>query len=121
MPNPISIVFSLISGVISIHGSDFAVDGVPFGYGELTSILGGSPWDEPNRNLTGTLASGEPINNGFYIGYDAKIVLVPAPAFPGWVWMESGGDFGYSLEEDDLLYFVSFWPVWYYNDAHPGA
>ena len=108
-------LFSSGRAILSIHGSDFAVDGVPFGYGELTSILGGSPWDEPNRNLTGTLASGEPINNGFYIGYDAKIVLVPAPAFPGWVWMESGGDFGYSLDEDDLLYFVSFWPVWYYN------
>ena len=29
--------------------------------------------------------------------------------------MESGGDFGYSLDENDLVYFVSFWPVWYYN------
>ena len=35
--------------------------------------------------------------------------------FSGWVWMESGGDFGYSLDEDDLLYFLSFGPVWYYN------
>ena len=35
--------------------------------------------------------------------------------FSGWVWIESGGDFGYSLDEDDLLYFLSFGPVSYYN------
>ena len=40
---------------------------------------------------------------------------IPTPAFPGWVLMESGGDFGYSLNEDDSVYFLSFWPVWYYN------
>jgi len=37
--------------------------------------------------------------------------------FSGWVWIQSGGDFGYSLDEDDLLYFLSFGPVWYYNTA----
>jgi len=41
----------------------------------------------------------------------------PVPSLSGWVWMESGGDFGYSLDEDDLLYFLSFGPVWYYNTA----
>ena len=65
--------------ILTVHGSDFAVDGAPFGYGELTSILGGHVWLEPYRHLTGTLASGEPINNGFYIGHNAKIALVPAP------------------------------------------
>jgi hypothetical protein len=65
--------------ILTIHGSDFAVDGVPFGYGELTSLLGGNPGNEPYRLLTGILASGEPINNGFRIGLDGKIVLVPAP------------------------------------------
>jgi len=39
----------------------------------------------------------------------------PVPGLSGWVWMESGGDFGYSLDENDLLYFLSFGPVWYYN------
>ena len=67
------------AGILTIHGSDFAVDGEPFGYGELTSILGGAHWDEPSRYLTGTLVSGEPIDNGSYIGHDGKIVLVPAP------------------------------------------
>ncbi len=67
------------SGILTIIGSDFAVDGVPFGYGELTSILGGFPWDEPSRYLTGTLASGELIGNDFYISHDGKIVLIPAP------------------------------------------
>lgn len=64
-------------GTLTIHGSDFVIDGQPFGYGELTSILGGNYWDDPTRHLTGTLASGEPIDNDFYIGDDAKIVLVP--------------------------------------------
>jgi len=37
--------------------------------------------------------------------------------FSGWIWMESDSDFGYSSDEDDLLYFLSFGPVWYYNPA----
>lgn len=68
------------SAILIIYGSDFAVDGEPFGYGELTSILGGFYRDEPIRRLSGTLVSGEPIDNDFYVGYDAKIVLVPEPA-----------------------------------------
>jgi hypothetical protein len=67
------------SAIVTIHGSNFAVDGQAFGYGELTSILGGSTGYEPDRRLTGTLASGEPIDNFFYIGHDAKIILVPEP------------------------------------------
>jgi len=66
--------------MMQIFGSDFAVDGEPFGYGELTSILGGDPGYEPHRRLTGTLASGELFNNQFKIGYDARIVLIPEPA-----------------------------------------
>jgi hypothetical protein len=68
------------NGTIRIFGSDFAVDGQNVGYGELTSILGGSPWAEPYRHLTGTLLSGELINNNFRIGYDASIILIPEPA-----------------------------------------
>jgi len=66
--------------VVTLYGSDFAVNGQPFGYGELTTILGGSYLDEPSRYLTGTLLSGEAINNLFYIGQDAKIVLTPVPS-----------------------------------------
>jgi len=65
---------------ITIFGSDFAVDQQSFGYGEITSILGGHSGNEPARLLTSTLASGEPINNLFHIGYDARIILVPEPA-----------------------------------------
>ena len=46
-----------------------------------------------------------------------ELAFDPVPGLSGWVWMESGGDFGYSLDENDLLYFLSFGPVWYYNPA----
>ncbi len=68
------------SSVLSIEGSDFAVDGQLFGYGELSSIYGGSWLDEGWRRLTGTLASGGTIDNDFAIGHDASIVLIPEPA-----------------------------------------
>lgn len=66
--------------VITIFGYDFEVNGNPFVYGELTSILGGWPTQERYRHLTGTLLSGELIDNYFRIGNDAKIVLIPEPA-----------------------------------------
>lgn len=66
--------------ILTIHGVDFAVDGKYFGYGELSSILGGFLSDEPRRRLTGTLASGNILNKDFRIGGDARIVLVPEPA-----------------------------------------
>lgn len=68
------------NAVLTIDGSDFAVDGTPVGYIEFSNILGGDYWTEPYRRLTGTLLSGEPINNDFQIGYSAKMVLVPEPA-----------------------------------------
>ena len=68
------------ASIITILGSDFAVDGEDFGYGELTSIFGGNWCDEPFRHLTGILASGELLDNDFRIGHDARIVLVPEPA-----------------------------------------
>lgn len=67
------------SSQVTFPGRDFAVDGVPFGYGELTSILGGGWVLEPARRLTGILASGDTLNNDFYIGRSAKIVLAPVP------------------------------------------
>jgi hypothetical protein len=66
--------------LIQIFGSGFAVDGLPFGYGELTSLYGGSPLDEPYRHLTGTLLNGGFIDSDFRIGSVARIVLIPEPA-----------------------------------------
>ena len=68
------------TAVLTIHGRDFAVDGTPVGYTELSSIFGGEYWDEPDRRLTGTLLNGELLDNYFYIGQDATIVLIPEPA-----------------------------------------
>ncbi len=66
--------------VLTIEGSDFAVDGTPVGYIELTSILGEQYNRDPHRRLTGTLLNGDPLDNEFRIGYSGKIVLVPEPA-----------------------------------------
>jgi len=66
-------------GEITIYGSSFMVDGIPVGYGPITTgtinelgMLTGT--------LTGTLDSGELINNDFNIDPDASIFLVPEPA-----------------------------------------
>jgi hypothetical protein len=66
--------------ILTIIGSDFAINGNPFGYGEITSILGGGYSGESLRTLTGTLANGDIINNQFQIGDYASITLVPEPA-----------------------------------------
>ncbi len=64
---------------VTIFGSDFAVDGIPVGYGPITEgtinelgMLTGT--------LTGTLQYGDLIDNFFYIDPDATIILVPEPA-----------------------------------------
>ena len=49
-------IIALDSSNITIFGTDFAVDGVPVGYGPLSIKTG---------ILTGTLLSGDPINNYF--------------------------------------------------------
>ena len=67
------------NAVVTIDGSDFAVDGTDVGYIELTSVLGLGWSNEPHRRLTGTLLSGEPLDNDFRIGENARIVLVPEP------------------------------------------
>ena len=66
--------------VLTLVGSDFAIDGVPVGIGELTSIMGGSWESEPWRQLTGILDSGELLDNDFKIGNSASIVLIPEPS-----------------------------------------
>ena len=76
-------IYDANEAIVTIVGSGFAVDGNAVGYGEITSLLGGAPEDETARRLTGTLASGDPIDTDFYIGDTAKIVLVPEPATMG--------------------------------------
>jgi hypothetical protein len=66
--------------VLTLHGLDFAVDGTPAGYTQLLSLLGDDYKEEPQRRLTGTLLSGEPIDSQFRIGNSARIALVPEPA-----------------------------------------
>jgi hypothetical protein len=64
---------------VTIFGSDFAVDGIPIGYGPITEgtinelgMLTGT--------LTGTLVNGDFLNNDFDIDPDATIYLIPEPA-----------------------------------------
>jgi hypothetical protein len=68
------------SSTITIAGWDFAVDGSPVPYGDLTALTG---------TLTGTLMSGDPIDNEFYQGggsYSGTITLVQSllPALSSW-------------------------------------
>ena len=57
---------------ITILGSNFEIDGVPVGYGEIGVTSG---------LLTGNLENGiDMINNNFYIDPDASIFLVPEPS-----------------------------------------
>ena len=67
-------------GTLIIQGSNFAVDGNPVGYGVLGSVFGGWLADEPDRQLTGILDSGELIDNPFRVASIGEIVLVPEPA-----------------------------------------
>ena len=67
------------NSLVEIYGSNFAVDGIPVDYGQITvgtinelGMLTGT--------LTGTLDSGELINNAFNIDPDATIYIVPEPA-----------------------------------------
>jgi len=74
--------------------------------------------------VTGFPASDQETNNeDAFKYYDLfencnEVLFTTIPAIgtlTGWIWMEGGTDFGYSLDEGDLVYFVSIWPVWYYN------
>jgi len=68
------------SSVVTLIGSNFAVNGQDIGYGILTSISGSTYGDEPWRHLSGTLLSGDDFSMFFKIAYDAKIVTIPAPS-----------------------------------------
>jgi hypothetical protein len=81
--------------VVTIEGSDFAIDGTPFVSGDITRLSDTLPWEDPPRRLTGILANGDIIDIDFYIRYDAKIVLAVGPA--GWFF---DSDFQYNLDNN---------------------
>jgi len=60
---------------IEFIGTDFAIDGIPFGYGEydVNSISGNY------GTLTGTLSNGDYLNNKLVFYDDSSIILVPEP------------------------------------------
>jgi hypothetical protein len=69
--------------ILAISGSNFAIDGISVGFGEIKSIFGGGYSNDPFRRLTGTLANGDRINSPFQIGGNtASIVLVEAVPEP---------------------------------------
>jgi len=73
-------IHAAYSSAITIEGSDFAVDGAAVPYGELSAEMG---------TLTGTLASGDPMDSYFYQGqtdggfYSGTITLVENLPEPG--------------------------------------
>lgn len=64
------------TSVITVVGGDFRVDGAPVPYGDLSAQTG---------TLTGTLASGEPVDNAFFQGggsWQGTVTLVEPAAVP---------------------------------------
>ena len=59
-----------LGGSVEIIGTNFMVDGIPVPDGDLTAGIG---------TLTGTLLSGDSINNIFIIGSSGTITLIPEP------------------------------------------
>jgi hypothetical protein len=65
------------NGVLTIYGSDFAINGVPFGYGEIPFSIYPPAYDP---YLTGILANNGSIHSNFYLqGLNDKIILAPIP------------------------------------------
>ena len=49
---------------------------------------------------------------------ELQVITEPATGtLSGWVWIDGSSDFGYSSDEGDLVYFLSFGPVWSYNST----
>ena len=66
-------------GTLTIYGTNFFVDGVSIGYGELSTLLGGGFYNEPKRHISGILSTGQTLDNDFYIGGNGQIVLIHEP------------------------------------------
>jgi len=62
------------NSTITFVGSSFAIDGVPVDFGQYF------PSDYASGHLTGTLDSGDLLDNDFFIHNNASIVIVPEPA-----------------------------------------
>jgi hypothetical protein len=67
------------AATLTISGYNFAIDGIPVGYGEITSLFGNDTDFEPERQLSGVLANGDVLDNIFVINNNAKIILIPEP------------------------------------------
>ena len=78
----------------------FSLDGGA-SYTYFPELIG---WDQPT-----------PGRYDWFFGAQAILDLQPIDTLSGLVWMVSGTDFGYSLEEGNFVYFLSSGPVWYYN------
>jgi len=74
------------TSIIEIIGSDFAVNGISVGYGEID--IGG--WNSVSGTLSGMLANGDLFDCAINIRGDSKIVLTPIPA-PGALLLGSIG------------------------------
>jgi hypothetical protein len=66
------------NSLLEIYGSNFAVDGIPVGYGPITEGTV-NELDMLTGTLTGTLVSSDLLNNAFNIDPGATIILVPEP------------------------------------------
>ncbi len=62
-----------VAGIITIIGSNFAINGISVGYGEYSKS------NFSSGILTGTLANGDVLNTYFTISGNAAITLVPEP------------------------------------------
>jgi hypothetical protein len=62
-------------------------------------------------------ADGIPTEIDTDAGTEIHFTTAALSTLSGWVWMESGTDLGYSLNESDLVYFVSSDTVWNLNLA----
>ena len=78
----------------------FSLDGGA-NYQYFPDLIG---WDQPT-----------PGHYEWYFSGQAILELQPIGTLSGWIWMVGDSDFGYSLDENDLVYFLSFGPVWSYN------
>jgi len=88
---------------------------------EWTWSIGGDTYNATGINPTIALPIGEHIiqlivNDGTIDSEpDYVEITILNASLSGWVWVEESSDFGYSLDESDLVYFVSFGPVLNFN------
>ena len=75
---------------------------------------------QPGPTLPTTTGTdvGDTFEYALLIEYLNEIEFTTAPGtLSGLVWMAYESDFGYSSDENDLVYFLSFGPVWSYNST----